>query len=893
MKFIISCSLFLISLTSIAQSPRLVADINTIPIPYGSEPDDFINFNNQLYFTANTPGYGRELWKYDKVSGASLVKDIASGSSSSDIDGLKVINNYLYFSADDNKHGDELWRTDGINPPYLVKNIAPGITGSRPDYMTAYKDGIAFLAYYDRNEYLFYLNAKDSLKRLINYPLSTSKYNHGIPQEDCRSLFVIGNNIYSAFDFEDGKSKFGFVNDTTDYPFLFEMAEESEKGSQPNNIIKYKDKIYFVAYFKKTGREIFCTQDTIHLSLFFQTNKSTESSKPHSFKVLKDTLWWLASDSLGREYIHRYGNGTIITYFDEEGDWNPNVNFKDVLTSFNKGFVYVKQVDANNRQDNIDLSRYAFEEEEKEIFTIAGNNTRKYKALGVYNREQNTQTLIKTKDSIPLEYNQYNGRFAIFDDQLVFCANDGQTGHEIWSYDGINPATQLCDINKASFSSNVRSIVSIGSTIYMVANDGKHGHEVWKYEANGKASMLKDVEAGELSSNPSKLTLLDNKLYFQAQQKGNPQIYVYSENGETQLLNNTLKTVQFKWATLTEVFNEQLRLLAESVDGRNGEWLYDGENEPVFQQNINGNTLGIYFNRDNFPYWTDDDKISDSKSTSDLQKEFKSEHKTFFDAKAIQVNGTRLVLGYNPSYGFEPWIYTENNLPELLNDYYPGPKSSKFSILKATDKMVYFSCYNKDGIYSWWAYDGINEPKQIISFDDNWEAPTQILYFDNKLYFTANKDYGDNQLWSISDKTALKAINRKREDEDAIREIKYVFKGINKLFFIASDNNYDEGLWEYNGNSAPNKIQHADYNFGKNEEQFLGTDKYIFYTYNDPDIGNELWMYDGINPPKALTDIQKGDKDSNPRLFHLVGNKLYFLANDGFNGEELWMVDIE
>jgi hypothetical protein len=52
-------------------------------------------------------------------------------------------------------------------------------------------------------------------------------------------------------------------------------------------------------------------------------------------------------------------------------------------------------------------------------------------------------------------------------------------------------------------------------------------------------------------------------------------------------------------------------------------------------------------------------------------------------------------------------------------------------------------------------------------------------------------------------------------------------------------------------------------------------------------------MYDGINPPKALTDIQKGDKDSNPRLFHLVGNKLYFLANDGFNGEELWMVDIE
>lgn len=873
---------------SSAQKPSLVADINTSPIPYGSEPDDFISFNNQLYFTAKTPEYGRELWKYDKESGASLVKDIAPGSPGSEIDGLKVINNYLYFSADDNKHGNELWRTDGINPPCMVKDIAPGTTGSGPDYMTAYKDGIAFLAHYNNEEYLYYLNAKDSLKRLIDYPLSRSKYNHGIPQEDCNSLFVLGNRIYSDFNYTHSGDEFGFVNDTAKFPFFFELVEGT-KGSRPNNITKYKDNIYFVANHLETGREIWRTKDSTHLGLFFQTNRSAESSNPHSFKVLKDTLWWLASDSLGNEYIHRYGNGTVITYFDEEGDWNPEVDFKDVLTSFNDAFVYTKQVESDNFLYNKDLSRYSFNEEK----SISRSNPRKYKALCLYNREQNTQTLIKTKNNTPLEYNQSKSHFTIFNDQLVFCANDGHTGFEIWSSDGINPATQLCDINKASYSSNVRSMVSIGSTIYMVANDGKHGHEVWKYEVNGKAGMLKDIEPGRLSSNPGKLSVLNNKLYFQAQQKGNPQVYVNNKNGETQQLNNILKTVQFKWATITKVLNEQLLLTAESEDGRNGEWLYDGENEPIFLQNINNNTLGIYFNRDNFPYWTDDEKISDSKSISDLQKEFKSEHKTFFDAKAIEVNGTKLVLGYNPGYGFEPWIYTDNKLPELLNDYYPGPQSSKFTILKATDKLVYFSCYNKDGIYSWWAYDGINEPKHLISFDDQWDAPTQFLYFDNKLYFTATKDYGYNQLWSISDKTALKAITRNSDDRQAIRKINYVFRGINKLFLIASDNNYDNGLWECDGNSAPKKIQNAHYKFGENKDQFLGTDKYIFYTFNDKEIGNELWMYDGIHPPKALTDIQKGVKDSNPRLFHLLDNKLYFLANDGFNGEELWMVELE
>ena len=48
-----------------------------------SYPNDFIVFNNELYFEANDGTNGNELWKYDGVNAPSMIADIYPGSGSS------------------------------------------------------------------------------------------------------------------------------------------------------------------------------------------------------------------------------------------------------------------------------------------------------------------------------------------------------------------------------------------------------------------------------------------------------------------------------------------------------------------------------------------------------------------------------------------------------------------------------------------------------------------------------------------------------------------------------------------------------------------------------------------------------------------------------------------
>ena len=62
-----------------------------------------------------------------------LVKDIASGSSSSNPSYLANVNGTVIFSANDGTNGFELWKSDGTaDGTVLVKDIASGSSSSDP-----------------------------------------------------------------------------------------------------------------------------------------------------------------------------------------------------------------------------------------------------------------------------------------------------------------------------------------------------------------------------------------------------------------------------------------------------------------------------------------------------------------------------------------------------------------------------------------------------------------------------------------------------------------------------------------------------------------------------------------------------------------------------------------
>jgi ELWxxDGT repeat protein len=118
----------------------------------GSNPDELIDVNGQLFFFADDGLHGSELWTSDGTeSGTYLVKDINPGPAGSLptflIDSFLAVDNTLYFSADDGTNGVELWKSDGTAAgTTMVADINPGPASSYPLYLTSFDNRVFLVA---------------------------------------------------------------------------------------------------------------------------------------------------------------------------------------------------------------------------------------------------------------------------------------------------------------------------------------------------------------------------------------------------------------------------------------------------------------------------------------------------------------------------------------------------------------------------------------------------------------------------------------------------------------------------------------------------------------------------------------------------------------------------
>lgn len=110
---------------------------------------DFIKLGSEILFAANNGIVGNELWKTDgSLEGTILLKNIAINESSSNPSQFTLVgNDTVFFTADDDIHGTELWKTNGSwAGTVMVEDIYPGSGSSNPSYLTEFNGAIFFSA---------------------------------------------------------------------------------------------------------------------------------------------------------------------------------------------------------------------------------------------------------------------------------------------------------------------------------------------------------------------------------------------------------------------------------------------------------------------------------------------------------------------------------------------------------------------------------------------------------------------------------------------------------------------------------------------------------------------------------------------------------------------------
>jgi ELWxxDGT repeat protein len=99
---------------------------------------------------------------------------------------------------------------------------------------------------------------------------------------------------------------------------------------------------------------------------------------------------------------------------------------------------------------------------------------------------------------------------------VFFSAFDDSSGRELWRTDGTTAGTtRITDLNSGSSSSNPGDLTVVDSTLFFSADDGRSGRELWRSDGTtAGTSRVTDLRPGRKGSNPSNLTALGDRLFF-------------------------------------------------------------------------------------------------------------------------------------------------------------------------------------------------------------------------------------------------------------------------------------------------------------------------------------------------------------------------------------------
>jgi ELWxxDGT repeat protein len=275
----------------------------------------------------------------------------------------------------------------------------------------------------------------------------------------------------------------------------------------------------------------------------------------------------------------------------------------------------------------------------------------------------------------------------------------------------------------------------------------------------------------------------------------------------------------------------------------------------------------------------------------------------------VNVNGTLFFSATDGVNGQELWKSDGTAAGTVMvKDINPGPSGSFLSNLTAVGNTLFFSA--NDGVdgTELWKSDGTTAGTVLVKDifpGPSSSFPSNLTNVNGTLFFSASDPTAGTELWKSDGTTAGTVL------------VKDIFPGSNTfgtphssfpfnltavgslLFFSADDGANGRELWKSDGTTAGTVLVKDIFpgatsgfpnsSFPSNLTAVGGT---LFFSADDGVDGTELWKSDGTTAGTVLVkDIFPGPSSSFPSNLTNVNGTLFFSANDGVDGTELWKSD--
>jgi ELWxxDGT repeat protein len=846
----------------------LVKNINTNT---SSKPQSYMATNGALFFSATDGVHGRELWKSEaNSSGAALVKDINPGIAGSSPIPLAVINGTLFFVADDGVNGRELWKTNGSTAgTTLVFDINPGLAGSFPggtnnfgiipgDYIVL-KNELYFVA--DDGSHGPELWRTDGTTTTLVAELNTGAANWG-PQ----NLAILNGELYFLC----------YCNSTS----ALWKTNGSLAGTAAVTVgIPNPTSGVLTAF---NGALYFAASDITHGSGLWQYDASTSSSKMikgintvtgdariRNLTVINNRLYFSADDGVSGEELWTSdgtepGTSLVKDIYPGVNNTDPNyihangsapINFAE----FN-GEAYFVAIDgvhgyqlwkSNGAESGTVMltnftangaGRYGFSPlivNEAVYFTFVdtGRSQHLWKSDGT--PMGTTEVMLPAGHSVYAEpYSTNSGiSLTVFNNKLYLPISDGVHGYELWQSDGTSTGTTLvADINTAYDDTSLLSGgVWYAGMYYFTADDGIHGRELWKTDGTlAGTQLVKDIHAGVGSSTPRSLTVYNGALYFIAYDATG--IGLWKTNGTPS--GTGFVAMVLSSASLTESSNsDSLNLTYASTLSVFHAELYFTANDGLHGQEL----------------WKTDGTTTAMIKDINPNKADSSPH------NFMENNGNLYFVADDGGHGPELWKTDgTRDGTMLVRDVYPGWQGASPSFLTSFNGELYFNAHHPDYGFELWKTDGTANNTTLVKDINNAVSPSNDAF-----------PFG------------LTVLN-------------------GALYFFADDGVHGQGLWRSDGQATGTDLVKNIFPVGWYDYALPGTFNAALYFIANDGQGDELWRSDGTPTGTTIVkNLNPAKTNSDPlNVFGIYyagftnfNNTLYFFADDGTHGAELWKMD--